>query len=406
MYYTDSKLKSYYRINNLPIKKIWYGLILVFIYFLLFAPISYLPANSIIKYISILIVGLFVVSNYKIIFQKKYFSLNIFLLLFVLWGFITSICNHHTISTRNPVLASIVYFGLLMETLFSMEIINEKYKSGFILKIFYFLTLALIIVTDLLIIFQPSLYYQYGSNYLVGSKFKVSYLHSQLLVLLLTKQKICGGNKKLFYFAIILYSVLIIFISFYVDCMTGILLFFFFVIIYLLFSKAKKLLAHPLLAVFILLFFTFFVFFSDELLKNNFLQDFILNVLNRDLSLTGRMFIYAKLPELMSGHWILGYGYGSVYEICIRTIGYANTQNGIFNWLLQMGIPSVILLFIIIYISFRKTKYFVNDIYPVIVLLYCFNIISAIEVCIDEQYLFWIFFLYIVSSDRKKTSIK
>ena len=109
------------------------------------------------------------------------------------------------------------------------------------------------------------------------------------------------------------------------------------------------------------------------------------------------MLIYENLPIILNGHWLLGYGYGSAYEICTEMIGAVNAQNGILNWLIEVGMVSTILMLGIFFVSFLKIKTNVNFLFPVIVVVYCFSIIASVEVCIDCRFLFWIIFIYVFS---------
>lgn len=392
----------YRGILAIPASKVVNACVLALVYYLLFAPIAYLPDRSIIKYGMILLVGLFVVYNIKVILRKKYLSMNILLLLFVVVCIISSIINRNTISSRDPFLASIVYMGTLVEALLVFEILAEKEGLLFIINVFYRLTVFTVIVADILALLMPSLFYSFGGYYLIGNKFNMSYLHVQLIVLLFLRRTTGLYKKNLFYILAVLYSVLSIFISIYVDCMTGLMLTAIFLLIYFVFYRIRSVLANPVLVVVVLLLFCCLLFVGSSILNNEYVYNFIVNVLGRSPTMTGRTRIFERIPYIMAGHWALGYGYGSAYEITMELIVAPNAQNGLLNWCLECGIFAAILIVAMLFNSFRKVKYYNKELYPLIVILYSFCIIASIEICIGGQFFTWMFFIFVYSSYEYK----
>lgn len=108
--------------------------------------------------------------------------MNIVVALFIIFSFISSFINRNSISTRDPVLAAIVYFGTFFETLLVLEVVAERRLLRFTVKLYLILTSITVLITDLLLFLFPSLFNQFGHLYLVGTKFGVSYIHVQLLV--------------------------------------------------------------------------------------------------------------------------------------------------------------------------------------------------------------------------------
>ena len=385
---------------DIPASKVGIGIILVLVYFLFFAPIEYLPDRSIVKYMGILIVGLYVAYHAKILLQRKYLSMNIVVALFIIFSFISSFINRSSISTRDPVLAAIVYFGVLFEVLLVLEIAAERKLFGFTVNLYLVLTTITVLITDFLLFVLPSLYNRFGYLYLVGTKFQVSYIHVQLLVWVLLCKKNRGIKSFSFYGCLIAVGILSIFVSIYVDCMTGAIFSILFLFFYCLFQKPVKVLANPLVIEIVLIFFTVIFFVWSSLLENEYIVSCIVNVLGRDPTMTSRMIIYKRVLEVMQGHWLLGYGYGSAYEISQSLIGAPNLQNGLLHWLMMCGLVPTFLILVMLFVSFkrlnaRKAQF---ALYPVIVVLYCYSIIASVEVCISGHYFFWIFFIYVFST--------
>ena len=384
---------------DIPVSKVGIGIILALVYYLFFAPIEYLPDRSVVKYAGILIVGIYVVYHAKIILQRKYLSMNIVVALFIIFSFISSFINRNSISTRDPVLAAIVYFGTFFETLLVLEVVAERRLLRFTVKLYLILTSITVLITDLLLFLFPSLFNQFGHLYLVGTKFGVSYIHVQLLVWMLLYKKIKSIKSILFYAFLIAIEILSIGVSIYVDCMTGAIFSILFLCLYFLFRNGIKILANPIIIELVLVFFTIIFFVWSSLLENEYIVSFIVNVLGRDPTMTSRMIIYKRVLEVMQGHWLLGYGYGSAYEISRNIIGAPNLQNGLLNWMMMCGLVPTILILVMLFVAFKRlnTRKAQFALYPVIIVLYCYSIIASVEVCISGHYFFWIFFIYVFS---------
>ena len=63
----------------------------------------------------------------------------------------------------------------------------------------------------------------------------------------------------------------------------------------------------------------------------------------------------------MNDHWLLGFGYGSSYEICRSQIGFADTQNALMEWIMQIGIIGSVCLIIVLIYAFSKSKNLKNE---------------------------------------------
>ena len=122
-------------------------------------------------------------------------------------------------------------------------------------------------------------------------------------------------------------------------------------------------------------------------------QDFIVNTLGRSLTLTGRTRIYNKLPELLYKRLWTGYGFGSSYEICMQYGSFPNTQNGIAEWVLQVGLPATVILVVLIYVvihMLHKSEMSGKAGIPGIFVLYVLAFLASVEVTINLAYFFWL----------------
>ena len=119
---------------------------------------------------------------------------------------------------------------------------------------------------------------------------------------------------------------------------------------------------------------------------------FVVNVLHRDVTATSRTRIYMLLPVLMRNRYLLGYGYGTTYELGIRLGGFPNTQNALWEWIWQCGIIGTALLLCIIYFIIRyadRAHKVSNDQHSkyMLILLYLFSVLATVEITIDSTFL-------------------
>ena len=128
-----------------------------------------------------------------------------------------------------------------------------------------------------------------------------------------------------------------------------------------------------------------FVIGYSVILNSSIVKFFVQDIFNRDLSLTGRTAIYKLLRSAMAGNIWTGYGYGINYTISQTIFNYDNTQNGLMEWILQIGIIGTVLLIIFLYVIFYRVKKSKpsNSIVPILSFIYVLTIIAMIEISLD-----------------------
>lgn len=382
--------------NINPIKISKSTILFILLYFISCINLPYFSEYSKIKYIFIVVIGIILAKNISVLFEKKYLIINYLMIIFCIFIILSSIANRKNSFERNTFLASIVYVAICMETILVMEYIAEKNRIFEMIKICYLLTLLIVVLTDIIAIMKPDLFGHEGIaiRYLVGTKFDVMYLHLQLIALYIVKTQSLRNLKTVF--ILLIYFGLTVWVSRLIDCNTGLIgCVLFFVILF--FAKKKfKIFSSPRFFLGTILICCSFAVFYEMFLRNTFIQDIISNILGRSLTLTGRTDIYALLPFVLAKHIFLGYGYGSAYEISMSSFGYTNTQNGLAQWLLNVGVLGTISLLIWFYCVFKewKKKAEIQQRYiPIVALLYVFSILASIEITIDSTYIFFVAFI-------------
>ena len=61
-----------------------------------------------------------------------------------------------------------------------------------------------------------------------------------------------------------------------------------------------------------------FAVFVEVILSNSVVTYVITQLLGKDVTLSFRTLIYSMLPNIMKGHWLWGFGYGTGYEVLMR----------------------------------------------------------------------------------------
>lgn len=218
--------------------------------------------------------------------------------------------------------------------------------------------------------------------YFIGTKFVVSYLHMFYLSMMMYKLSEMKNNSKVKIIIFYLYS---IFIVGRIRCSTGLVGLTLILIMWVITRKKDKLFApkNTLAIIFI----CFFIFMNlNYFLELPVVQNIVVNVLREDLSLTGRMKIYENLNYVINEKPLFGYGYENT--AVANFVGYGNTQNGIYEILVNYGYFGLIGFMICIFLSCRKVKATTNQLKPFNTMLIVLSIISIVEISFNYYYIF------------------
>lgn len=385
----------------MKIKFYFSDIIMVLFFQISFITLPYLQSYNTIKYVIIAITAIYLFPKYKIFMGRDYRKINALVIIFITIIIITSFINRRDLVERDVFLAGIVYSAIVFEAFLLFQYFSYKGRMLRGINILYYLTLGYIIFTDLLIIIKPELFLQNYGYYFIGNKFAVSYLHFQLIALYWYK---CRNNEKLLLRSKLFITavfILTIFISLQISSSSGIagsLI----LVLFIIFNKQlSNILTKPSMAIITLLAACSILLLFDTVLNSNFMQFIIEDVLGRDMTLTGRMPIYNNFNNLISGHFWTGYGHGSTYEVCMRIMGAPNTQNGLFEILMQYGVFGVVSIISLIYVSFKKIK-ITNEIFPIVAMVYVYMLLASIEITLSLRFLSM---LSIIASMQKQTNI-
>ena len=377
----------------------------VLAYLLVFFTTTYISYNPI-RYFLLVAVAMMILSNFRILFRKTYRELNVSIAFFCLATLVVSYINRNGYTDRNPFLAAVVFVATLIEFVITVEIFCQREEMQNLIRVFYRMTLLVVMLTDFLILFT-NMHLQYGGDvFLVGTKFSVVYMHFYLISFFFADKNIeLRTIRESSLNNVLLGGLLIVTmtVSIKLGTATGIvgtvaLLLFLWLsernIGAFLNSKSffVALIASLLFAVFV-----------EIILSNSMVTYIITQLLGKDVTLTFRTVIYSMFPNIMKERWFWGFGYGTGYEVLMR-YGIVDAQNGIFDWIQQIGVFGTMLLAIWLCIAMKQPRNLCDinhsDVRSLTVLAYVFVLLATVEITFSSKFLAIIVLLYGIKMQR------
>ncbi len=388
-------MKKYIRIDVLYI-------VAILDFFVMFVNLNYIPDYRTIRDLFMALIGMYILTQVP---KIDFFRDNLFLWSAI--GFTALLCLYTSYTQRynyaniNIFYSSIEFTVSLIETFILMGMIASRGLLDDILKKYENLLCGLLAINDLLV-------FAVGPRekiYFLGSKFVVVYVHLFFLCIhLYNKRK---EEVKLLEAAG--FCIFMVIISLKVSCATGIVGTGVFWIFYLFLSKYKEIFENPRVYTVILLLCGSFVVTYALILNSELIQNLIVGLLGRSLTLTGRVNIYVLIPFILLPKLWLGYGYASTYTVYMFYTGYANSQNGLIEWVSEIGIIGTLgLVAIFIYaIGYSyKTKSNRESVYPIITYIYVLTFISTIEVSINKMFISAIAIIWASALEKRRINEK
>lgn len=273
----------------------------------------------------------------------------------------------------------ILYALIVFSFLYFIEYITFNKKTNIIFRYFFYLSLLTCIIIDILIFTIGS---PIPAYYFIGDKFTISYLH----IFASTLYYFFKSPKKQLFLLLIGLSVII---SIYLRCSTGLIGTI--IIFFLLYKPNYKALFGAKKTLLYILIFSSLSFFLSELTKFQFIQYIIQDILNEDLTLTGRTSIYAILLDALAHNKLFGWGQGNGMFYLGYYYKTPNAQNGLFNYITDYGIIGAISLLLLIYIIYKRIK--IKQAYSFLALIFTFIVLSSVEITFNLQFIAYLILL-------------
>lgn len=400
--------------TRLPIENIRFYLTLLCIssYALLEHVSISIPAFSPVKYILLYIAAICIVFDVSLVFKnirkKKYFYTAALLLMVISALLVSAYMN------RSPVIGSSPMYGTIRLILYLLELfalVIWTAETGRVHKVIRFLfryLLILVVITDFMML-TGWIQFSTGDHiaYLLGTKFSVVYRHIELLALwiMCNQERYQYLRRKKSW--IILMAVIVVALSYRIDCMTGILGAVGFFGLYAFVDQGKqnriRQLSNPWMLVVSLLGSMLLPFVIDIIVTIPIVEFVVEQLFHRDTTLTGRIYIFNMFNKKMSGHWLFGFGFGNGNAAAKWLFQYANAQNALLHWILQTGIfATTFLCFWMCRIFsqlYRSGRY--NQVIPIVVLIYVFVALGVIETTFNMAVILWCALIWMYTCENK-----
>lgn len=375
------------------------------VYLLVFFTTTYISYNPI-RYFLLIAVAMMILSNIKILFVNTYREINVSIAFFCIVTLIVSYMNRNGYRDRNPFLAAVVFIVTLIEFVITVEIFCRREEMRSLIRVFYRMTILVVMATDFLILFT-NIHLQYGGDvFLVGTKFSVVYMHFYLISFFFADKNIelrKIRENSLNNALLMLLLGITMAISIKLGTATGMVG----TVALLLFLWLSEINIGLLLNAksFLIAFIASMLFavFVENIFSSSVVTYIITQLLGKDITLTFRTVIYSMFPNVMKNQWLLGFGYGTGYEVLMK-YGIVDAQNGVFDWIQQIGIIGTVLLVIWLCSAMKKPKNICDinhsDVQSLTALVYVFVLLATVEITYSSKFLAIIILLYGIKTQR------
>lgn len=340
--------------------------------------------------------------------KRRYFY--IFSVLFSLCCLLlmTVYFNRNTRIGSLPLRATARLILYLVELFAVMVWAAETGKGKFILDFLFYSVLLMTLASDFLMFSRLQVFHDGRfETYLVGTKFSVSYFHMNLLALWFFRNRERALSDRKAKRVIILGVPYVALVSIYVNCMTGLLgsvvLLVLFLMLNTQFQRKLVRFNSPVLLTLCLTASVVFPFIAEAVVSIPAVTYFVEEIMGRDSTITGRTLLFGMIGKKMEGHWLWGYGYGNANAVSERMFGYANTQNAILQWVLQIGIPATCLLILLLVMIFHQLYQSRRrqECMAFVMLIYVYVIMGTIETTFNMSFIMWFALIFMLVNEKE-----
>lgn len=386
------------------------------IFWLFFAPkAAIIPdptlSGRISNAISLLLL-LFVIPDLKNIFNERNRTFNILLLAYLTVSAISVYYNSDTIKKYELTdedqligITSIKYLlynsiGVFASSVYVQRIANTRHIKT-LLRTFIILFLVVLVPTYIDIITTP-IDKEALTEYSVGNKFNVGYYHLYLSAFYyFLNPRLKSKKHKL---TLLLFLLLMICSSIITQCSTMVVAALLFLFLSLFASEIiRDFLSSPkVIVISVILLDIGFFLFATWIMQSDLFQYIVTDLLNRDATLTGRLQVYADIRKTFTVSPWIGLGYGNSVVISRYFTNAYDTQNGLIELFIQIGIIGVVVFLLLLYIASKNFEK--NGIlrYPFVAIIYTIIGISIVEIPFKLSFIFFLSFCFVKKKSYPK----
>lgn len=381
----------------------------VFIYmmsfFIVFVDFSdFFPAYSFVRYFFLLCAGIFLCMKF---FAAKMARYNLFSLIFISFCgtiILSSYFARYDYESRNPLSASIVFLGGLVEFLFIAKYAKNRGRINVLLSVVFWLAVSTLFINDIFLLSVG------GNHSLVGDKFHVAYFHIFVIALTLLRvmrrQKMKSVGFQVLLFCLVVLSIVI---GIKVNCMTG-LVGVCLMLVWLVICRISPSFARSPLTVVTAVFLSFlFMYVAVPIMNNTVVKHVIEGSLSHDTTLTGRTFIFKVTSRMLAKRPFLGYGYGVSYEVLSKSMFIPDTQNGLAEWLIAGGWCAGVLIIVAIGLAFKNSlreTVSIKYLDAIRVFIYAYICMGTVEITYNADFFAMLILLNTLSGTMYRDSLR
>lgn len=149
-----------------------------------------------------------------------------------------------------------------------------------------------------------------------------------------------------------------------------------------------------------------FPFLAERIVSIPVITHIVESVLERDATLTGRLGIFRTFGTKMSGQWMWGFGFGNGNAAAERLFRCANAQNAQLQWILQSGLPGILLINVLMTLIIKQLSGSSRQrqIMPLMILVYVYIIMGTVETTFNMSFFMWLacIFMHVNEKVEKK----
>lgn len=351
-----------------------------------------------------LLLAALLIKDIKYLFSSEYRWINIFVVAYCVISILSVEMNVDYVNSLSVVdwegyyisgvqsSKGVLYssLGLVMTALF-MERVSVFGRVEVMLRTLLCCMGALLVFTDIdamqHVVINDSI-----DGYMVGNKFTVCYLNLYFCSLY---YMLHPNLRKKEMVLLTLFLLILVMVSIHTRCSTTLLGAAVFVSMTFLPKKKFRTAASKPRYVFLTLFVCdiLFFFFTPWFLQFEVVQDFIVNVLHEDLTLTGRLDIYMNIQDAFNESPWIGYGVGNSGIMSMMYAGVFDAQNGLVDMFLQVGFLGCGCFLAILGLLLKQVGDSYENVYPIVVLVYAILAISMVEIPFKHSFVFMTFLL-------------
>lgn len=346
----------------------------------------------------ILLLTLLVVKFFKNFTNKKYLIMNMGILAFAIIAVLSIHFNIDYIDKLKVLDSEGLYISgnttekgtlykmlALLSTAMFIEQLAIIGKVKILLKTLFTCIGVLLIFVDIDAMLHVVVNDDIG-GYLIGNKFNVTYLNLYFCAIYSMMHPKLDSHTRIY---LLFFIAVLIIVSIHTQCSTTVMGgFTFLILIFFMGNKWKRILSKPVTFIITLLICdVLFFFFTTWFLQFDFVQDFIVNVLHEDMTLTGRLGIYLDIQDAFAESPWIGYGLGNSGIISKMYTGAYDAQNGLVDLFIQVGIIGCLIYVFILFKLFQQIKDKYEMVFPIVVFIYSILMISMVEIPFKTEFI-------------------